>query len=365
MTTKLKVLAAMMTVGVSAGAFLSVNGTVHADDISNSIDGSVDATLETLNLVEGGASGSVQYAVTAKDGDGVDGCNLSADETLTLNVESSNPAVATVSPASLTFTNCTNVETVTVTPMSAGSAEVTLTQTANGSAGFFNISGSAFLAVVADVTPPDTTPPVITYSLSEAPNAAGWNNADVTLTWSVTDPESEITLQTGCDTVTQTEETMGTTFTCSATSAGGVSTESVMIKLDKTAPIIRIASPRDGASYEVDQRAFALWFAADRASGVETATGTKASGERLDTSTAGDFEFTVNATDKAGNTASLTNDYMVKADDDDDDDDDNDGRRRTLCHKGNVSITVSAPAVSAHLRHGDTLGSCDDQNDDD
>jgi hypothetical protein len=30
----------------------------------------------------------------------------------------------------------------------------------------------------------------------------------------------------------------------------------------------------------------------------------------------------------------------------------------TLCHKGKKTITVGAPAVKAHLRHGDTLGRC-------
>jgi len=30
----------------------------------------------------------------------------------------------------------------------------------------------------------------------------------------------------------------------------------------------------------------------------------------------------------------------------------------TLCHKGKKTITVGSPAARAHLRHGDTLGSC-------
>jgi hypothetical protein len=30
----------------------------------------------------------------------------------------------------------------------------------------------------------------------------------------------------------------------------------------------------------------------------------------------------------------------------------------TLCHKGKKTITVGAPAVKAHLRHGDKLGPC-------
>jgi hypothetical protein len=30
----------------------------------------------------------------------------------------------------------------------------------------------------------------------------------------------------------------------------------------------------------------------------------------------------------------------------------------TLCHKGKKTITVGAPAVKAHLKHGDRLGHC-------
>jgi hypothetical protein len=30
----------------------------------------------------------------------------------------------------------------------------------------------------------------------------------------------------------------------------------------------------------------------------------------------------------------------------------------TVCHKGSVTLTVGFDAVSAHLRHGDTLGPC-------
>jgi hypothetical protein len=31
-----------------------------------------------------------------------------------------------------------------------------------------------------------------------------------------------------------------------------------------------------------------------------------------------------------------------------------------LCHKGKKTLTVSSNAADAHLEHGDTLGACDD-----
>ena len=34
------------------------------------------------------------------------------------------------------------------------------------------------------------------------------------------------------------------------------------------------------------------------------------------------------------------------------------GQKATLCHKGNKTLTVGAPALAAHLRHGDTRGAC-------
>ena len=34
------------------------------------------------------------------------------------------------------------------------------------------------------------------------------------------------------------------------------------------------------------------------------------------------------------------------------------GQKATLCHKANKTLTVGAPALAAHLRHGDTRGAC-------
>ena len=82
----------------------------------------------------------------------------------------------------------------------------------------------------------DTTPPSITPSVSATAGANGWYTSDVTVSWIVSDPESAVASQTGCDPVVLTTETTGTTLTCSATSGGGTASASVTIKLDKTPP---------------------------------------------------------------------------------------------------------------------------------
>jgi hypothetical protein len=89
----------------------------------------------------------------------------------------------------------------------------------------------------------DATPPEITYVLSPAPNAAGWNNTNVTVTWSVIDPQSGILSSAGCDgTVVSTEGT--TTVTCSATNRSTTpdvphdASVTATINIDKTPPSI-------------------------------------------------------------------------------------------------------------------------------
>lgn len=82
----------------------------------------------------------------------------------------------------------------------------------------------------------DSTPPAITPQVTGTAGSNGWYVSDVNLTWNVVDPESPITSQTGCDPATVNTETAGQAFTCSATSGGGTATQSLTIKLDKTAP---------------------------------------------------------------------------------------------------------------------------------
>jgi len=82
----------------------------------------------------------------------------------------------------------------------------------------------------------DTTPPAIQSNITGTPGNGGWYVSDVTLGWTVTDPESAISTATGCDSTSVTTDAAAMTFACSATSEGGTSVASVTIMRDVTPP---------------------------------------------------------------------------------------------------------------------------------
>jgi hypothetical protein len=88
----------------------------------------------------------------------------------------------------------------------------------------------------------DTTPPVITPSVTGTLGMNGWYTSDVSITWSVTDPDSSISSKTGCDAGSVTTDTTGVTLTCSATSTGGTAAQSVTIKRDATGPTATLSA---------------------------------------------------------------------------------------------------------------------------
>lgn len=96
--------------------------------------------------------------------------------------------------------------------------------------------------------PSDTTPPVVTPTISGTLGNNGWYVSDVTVSWTAAGPESPITSTSGCGPTTINYDTAGTTLTCTATSAGGTSSESVTIKRDATAPSISVALDRSPAA---------------------------------------------------------------------------------------------------------------------
>jgi hypothetical protein len=89
---------------------------------------------------------------------------------------------------------------------------------------------------------PDTTPPVITPNVSGTLGNNNWYTSSVTVTWTVTDEESAVSSQTGCEEQMVVNDTVGTTFTCEASSEGGSATQSLTVKRDTTAPVIVFVS---------------------------------------------------------------------------------------------------------------------------
>lgn len=372
-------------------------GVAFADDVYNNLDLTVDATLEVMNL-NISDTGVVSFRVKAPGSifDPDSGCNLdSAAESVAFNVITSNAGVATVFPGSITFTGpgCNDSPSVTVTGVAAGSATISLSETRNTTGGTFNVAPASFTVNVT--APADATPPVIVPTVDPEPNGAGWNNTDVTVSWSTTDNESAISSTSGCDIAILTDETDGTVLTCTATSEGGTVSESVTVKIDKTKPVITgtqspsangagwnktdvevsfacaetgavqsgiatdtvagetltiegagqsatntgscvdvagneadsatvsginidktapditINTPTDGGSYTFHQTVLVDWSATDELSGVDSAVGTVASGDPIDTSSLGAKSFTVTATDTADNNSEVTVSYDV------------------------------------------------------
>ena len=159
------------------------------------------------------------------------------------------------------------------------------------------------------VAPVDTTSPLISSLIAPTPNASGWNNTDVTVSWSVSDPESGIVSTTGCDTTTIAAETAGTTLTCSARNAADLTASAgVRIKIDKTPPVVTFSG--NTGTYTIDQTIAITCSATDALSGIATsdcpAFGGPAYGLDL-----GTHSLTASATDLAGNNTTTSTSFRV------------------------------------------------------
>lgn len=151
----------------------------------------------------------------------------------------------------------------------------------------------------------DTTPPVITPSISGTFGDNGWFTSNVTLSFTVTEAESPGSLTTtGCDPVTVSSDTPGVSFTCQAGSNGGTDSKSITIKRDATAPTLAPAvSPNP---VEINGSATASPNAGDATSGVAVSAC-----DPVDTASVGAHSVDCTATDQAGNTASAAASYVV------------------------------------------------------
>jgi hypothetical protein len=135
----------------------------------------------------------------------------------------------------------------------------------------------------ASAVPGDPTPPVITPSIAGTLGNDGWYVTNVTIRWTVSDPESVILSTSGCDAKTLSTDTSGTRITCAAASDGGEATSTKTIRIDKTAPAVTHASPErapDSGTWYT--RPVTIGFhGADPTSGVEACSVVSYSGPDL------------------------------------------------------------------------------------
>lgn len=187
-------------------------------------------------------------------------------------------------------------------PVSLGLGTHTITLTVDD--GQYTSSDDVQITVV------DPSPPTITPTITGTLGTNGWYRSDVDVTWAVSDAESDIT-SAPCAGGSVTSDGTGTTFDCSATSAGGTSTATTgPINRDATNPTITYRGNAD--TYPLTSTVAITCTAADNLSGVSSSTCTDINGPAYAFGP-GASSFSATATDNAGNTGSGSTRFTVTA----------------------------------------------------
>jgi hypothetical protein len=126
------------------------------------------------------------------------------------------------------------------------------------------VLGALLLAPSAVAVPGDPTPPVITVATHGTLGANGWYVSNVTVIWTVSEPEGPPLSTTGCDARTITADTTGVTVTCSATSDGGTTSTSRTVRIDRVPPTISSLRAKPGRRF-----ADLAWKVSDETKRVE------------------------------------------------------------------------------------------------
>ncbi|MBI5038500.1 MAG: PxKF domain-containing protein [Nitrospirae bacterium] len=159
----------------------------------------------------------------------------------------------------------------------------------------------------------DKSSPHITASITPQPNGSGWNNTDVTVTFSCSDPLSGIL--TCPNPVTVASDGEGQMISGNAIDqAGNSATTSVTISLDKTPPMLSM--PNLTSTYLYGYPLPFNFSTSDLLSGITNMAATLnggpiSNGNVVTLNKLGINTFTLSASDRAGNTSSQTTTFNV------------------------------------------------------
>ena len=220
---------------------ITVNGTVIV--APNDLNQNVTEVDRPITLL---ASNQIDVQVRGAPGGSLAVDIIGVDNDLPVLVASANPGRNTNA-----WNNSNVVVTFACADATSGIASCTSPVTVSTEGADQVVTGQAIdrAGNVASTTVKvsiDKGAPAITLVASPAPNAAGWNNTDVTITYQCSDALSGIA--TCPDPAVISTEGAAQRISATATDrADNVSSQTTLIKLDKTPPAVSISSPVTGA----------------------------------------------------------------------------------------------------------------------
>jgi hypothetical protein len=253
------------------------------------------------------AAGSQTLSVTFTPTNATD--YTTATATVTLTVNDANPEITWAAPAAITYgtaLSATQLDatasvagTFVYTPaagtvLAAGTQTLSVTFMPTNTADYATVTAAVTLNVQPDV------PPTIVATPSPAPNAADWNNSNVTVTFACTAGSYPITTCPAPVVVSTQAANQVITGTATDTN-GNTASASVMVNLDTTPPTIsaNVSPTPNGAGWNTTTPVTVTFTCADTLSGVASCPAaqsiTMAGANQIVKGT---------ATDVAGNTAS-------------------------------------------------------------
>jgi len=257
-------------------------GGVGSDTAVITVDGIAPATLATLSGTTGNNGwyvSDVALSLVASDNDGGSGV-----KEIYYSINGGEETIVAGASASFNL---------------AAEGESVVTYFAKDNAGNTEAENSLTVKI-------DKTPPTITGSRNPGPNANGWNNTDITVSFTATDDISGV--DTVSPDVTISTEGVGQSATGTATDKAGNSTSATVsdINIDKTPPTLTFgaATPAPNAAGWNNSDISVPFTASDSLSGV--ANTNPAASPLVLTAEGSAVTGNVAVTDKAGNSASFT-----------------------------------------------------------